>query len=376
MKSQGIQPGNSNRTLNSKKKISFFQILLLLAVSSGFHANAQMRDDYTVQESVDPVEMVMEYLVGSGVSVSNITYQGNPVSRGTFNGISNLGMTEGIILTSGRASFSTGPNNTYSKSFAANAGGDAALNLLGGSATTDACVLEFDFIAIAETFKLRYILGSEEYPEYVNQFNDVAGIFLSGPGITGSFPSPPAFPDGAINIAVVPASNPSLNVSIDNINNGSANNGPCTNCQYYVHNGFGNTPELDLYIQYDGFTTVLEAGAAVVPGETYHIKLAVADSGDDSFDSALFFESGSFTTGINNVELPVARIFTDGTMLRIISESNGQALFAITSVTGNVLSEGSFTGNDFSLSLKDFPAGVYIVRVVMNGRQSVAKIIR
>jgi hypothetical protein len=343
---------------------------------SGFHANAQTRADYTVVESVDPVVMVMEHLVGYGVNVSNISFQGNPVSRGTFSGVSNLGMEEGIILTSGRANYSIGPNNSYSKTYNAYSGGDAALTQLSGSGTYDASVLEFDFIPIADTFKLRYILGSEEYPEYVTQFNDVAAIFLSGPGITGPFPSPPAFPNGAINIALVPGVDPPMYVSIDNINNGNSNTGPCTNCQYYVHNGFGNTPETDLYIQYDGFTTVLETGAVVIPGETYHIKLAVADTGDDSFDTALFFESGSLTTGINHVELPVARIFTAGTMLRIITEGKGQSSYSISSVSGNIITTGSFTGNDFSLSLQDFAAGAYLVRLTRSGRQTVAKILR
>ena len=32
-------------------------------------------------------------------------------------------------------------------------------------------------------------------------FNDVFGFFISGPGIVGPYASPPAFPNGSINIA-------------------------------------------------------------------------------------------------------------------------------------------------------------------------------
>ncbi|RYD95034.1 MAG: T9SS type B sorting domain-containing protein, partial [Sphingobacteriales bacterium] len=46
---------------------------------------------------------------------------------------------------------------------------------------------------------------------------------------------------------------------------------------------------------YNGQTVVLTAHANVVAGVTYHIKLVVADQGDSLFDSAIFFEGGSFS---------------------------------------------------------------------------------
>ena len=47
-------------------------------------------------------------------------------------------------------------------------------------------------------------------------------------------------------------------------------------------------------IQFDGFTTPLTATAAVNCGDTYHIKLVVADVNDDVWDSGVFLEAGSF----------------------------------------------------------------------------------
>lgn len=47
---------------------------------------------------------------------------------------------------------------------------------------------------------------------------------------------------------------------------------------------------------FGGYTTVLTALAAVTCGETYHIKLAICDAGDNSYDSAVFLEAGSFTS--------------------------------------------------------------------------------
>jgi gliding motility-associated-like protein len=276
----------------SFKNFSFLVVFVFLFLPFGGLAQF----NYAVVEGVDPAIMVQQVLIGQGVQTSNITYTGSVNARGTFSGTSNLGIATGLILTSGRANYSVGPNNTGSKSFNANTAGDAALTQLCGSGTNDACVLEFDFIPQSNIVEFRYVFGSEEYPEYVNQFNDVFGFFISGPDIYGPYPSPPGFPNGARNIALVPQTLPPYIVSIDNINNGNSNNGPCMNCQYYVNNGTGTTPNANPYIQYDGFTTVLVASSNVVPCQTYHIKLAVADAGDSSYDTGVFLEANSFSS--------------------------------------------------------------------------------
>ena len=60
------------------------------------------------------------------------------------------------------------------------------------------------------------------------------------------------------------------------------------NCSFYVDNCGGQT------VEYDGFTTKLTAKLPVIPCETYHLKLAVGDAGDNSWDSGVFLENGSF----------------------------------------------------------------------------------
>ncbi|CAN5396095.1 hypothetical protein BH11BAC1_BH11BAC1_28620 [soil metagenome] len=55
-------------------------------------------------------------------------------------------------------------------------------------------------------------------------------------------------------------------------------------------------------MQYDGYTTVLTARAGVIPCETYHLKIAIADVTDGVYDSGVFLEGGSFkSTGIFQV---------------------------------------------------------------------------
>jgi hypothetical protein len=79
-------------------------------------------------------------------------------------------------------------------------------------------------------------------------------------------------------------------VTINNVNN-------VVNSTYYVDNGDGFTAPQNTdptVVQFDGFTTPLTAIAAVNCGDTYHIKLVVADAVDWSWDSGIFLEAGSF----------------------------------------------------------------------------------
>jgi gliding motility-associated-like protein len=230
---------------------------------------------------------LVQSLVGPGVTVSNVTLNCPSNAYGTFSngGSTNLGLTSGILLTSGSASIAAGANNSGSAGACNNAPGDAQLNSLASASTYDRCVLEFDIVPVCDTIKFFYVFGSDEYPEWVNSgFNDAFAFFISGPGITGQK-----------NIALVPGTNTAVTINSINAN---------TNSQYYVNNVGGAT------IQYDGFTKKLTAQILVQACQTYHIKLAIADGGDCIYDSGVFLEQGSLScyavtasvTGQNAVE--------------------------------------------------------------------------
>jgi hypothetical protein len=166
-----------------------------------------------------------------------------------------------------------------------NLGGDADLQALVVDPTYDASVLEFDFITVSDSAVFNFVFGSEEYNEFVNStFNDVFAFFISGPGITG-----------LQNIAMLPVF-PPVPVSINNLNNGysipaTPASGPCTNCAYFQDNTLGTYTT-----EYDGLTSILMAVAAnLQPGETYHLKIAIADVGDHAYDSGVIIQTGSFT---------------------------------------------------------------------------------
>ena len=243
----------------------------------------------TTNTGVNPQGLVQNTLIGPGVTVSNITFNGSPTSIGTFSGIgTNLGITNGIVMTTGtvidNGNGPHGPNNQAGAGQSNNSPGSSLLSgIIGGEPTFDAAILEFDFIPYSDTVRFKYVFGSDEYPEFAppnnSGFNDVFGFFIAGPGITG-----------LQNIARLP-NNGSI-VSINNVN-------AITNPSFFNFNGDGTTSPYNsspFYIQYDGFTDVLEAVSSVQCGETYHLILALADVGDGQWDSGIFLEANSLTS--------------------------------------------------------------------------------
>ena len=239
--------------------------------------------------TMSPLALVQNVLLGPGVTVSNILYNGSPAALGSFQATNTvLGIDEGIVLTTGtvidNGDGPQGPNNQAGAGMDNNIGGSALLsNLISGTQTYNAGILEFDFIPYSDTVRFKYVFGSDEYPEFAppnsSGFNDVFGFFISGPGI-----------NGIQNIAQLP--NGGGVVSINNVN-------AITNAQYYNYNGDGGTPPYDsnpMYIQYDGFTDVLEAVSQVECGQTYHLVIAIADVGDGQWDSGIFLEANSLSS--------------------------------------------------------------------------------
>ena len=179
------------------------------------------------------------------------------------------------------------------------------------SSINDVAVLEFDFIPTSDSLSFNYVFGSEEYFAFENsQYNDVFGFFLSGPGISGPYSSPSYHPNGSINLAIVPGSNPPLPITISSVNSVTP-----INSQFFVDNQGG----LDTIAYADGYTTVLTANATVQCGETYHIRLAIADGSDSGLSSFVWLQAGSFSSPVLEV---VDDLGLDSTVLEIPCNSN------------------------------------------------------
>lgn len=265
--------------------------------------SAQLMNAQLTVNNLTPQQAV-ETMLGEGIVVSNITFSGDANQIGSFNSAgTNLGIATGFMMASGDITVGIGPNDEGASTIGGGNFGatDPDLDQLDGLTHNDAAILEFDFVATGDTVEFKYVWASEEYPEYSGAGNcgnvsDVFGFFLSGPGINGPFSN------NAENIALIPGT--TQFVSIFNLNagcEGTAVEGDsdCNYCEYYVYNGDGITSPYntdDTYVQYDGFTTLLTAVAVLQCGQTYHIKLALADVSDTAFDSAVFIESDSFSS--------------------------------------------------------------------------------
>jgi hypothetical protein len=221
-------------------------------------------------------------LIGSGVTISNPIYKGANIAAGTFAGGTNIiGFENGVILSSGNIASVIGPNGNDAITTVNGTAGDVDLNTLSGYGTNDASVLEFDFIPNADKVYFRYVFSSDEYNEFVNSpYNDVFGFFINNGSST-------------VNCAVVGVS--SDPVSINTINNGNPFGSGGMNSNLYINNDLsdgGGTIDTEM----DGLTVVLTCEANVTANAVNHIKLAIADASDSSWDSNVFIEKNSFTT--------------------------------------------------------------------------------
>ncbi|MBN1846592.1 MAG: choice-of-anchor L domain-containing protein [Sedimentisphaerales bacterium] len=246
-------------------------------------------------------------LVGAGIQISNATFTGALDSAGAFIGGLSQGLSieSGVILSSGDIADAEGPNNSDSKGSNQGQSGDTALNgLIPGYTTQDAAILEFDFVPVTSTLSFQYIFASEEYNEYAgSSYNDVFGFFVNGQ-----------------NIALIPGTTSA--VAINNLNKTS-------HAQYFRDNDYGDfSPNIPYPIQYDGFTTALQAVANVTAGQSTHIKLAIADVGDGIYDSAVFLAGGSFVSSLADVS--VSKIASDSTI-----EVNETVTFTLTAANNS-----------------------------------------
>jgi hypothetical protein len=237
----------------------------------------------TITTSTDG-DFLANSLVGSGVTISNVSLIGASTQQGTFSDglASGIGIESGVILTSGSANLAPGPNDADGAGAGTGTGSDSDLaGLIPGYTIYDKNVLEFDFTTTSGNLYFSYVFASEEYNEYVNSaYNDVFGFFVNG-----------------VNIALIPGT--STPVSINSVNCGYSVSGslPGTdpeNCDLFNNNDLSNGGPF-FNIQYDGFTNVFTASALNLGAGTHHIKLAIADAGDDILDSAVFLRAGSFT---------------------------------------------------------------------------------
>lgn len=265
-----------------------------------FGASYSMEQFHIVADSIS-----LTYGTVSSYDYNTSSYTYSP-SIGYFDSDPGIGLSRGIILSTGSA---TPPNSntssSYGSSFSETFGsfsGTDQLNAIAAAAFSSVTIynttaLEFDFTISDQTIKgvsFDLIFGSDEYPEFVDSsYIDIGAVIING-----------------VNYALFNNS-PLQPLSILG-NNLAAGN--------YYDNSAGTLP-----IEYDGISPKLSITAPVQQGLN-HISIAVADTGDSIYDSAIMISNMTMT---NYAGQGVAPIVTPATINSTLTDVEGNQYYEI-----------------------------------------------
>lgn len=257
----------------------FFCWISILGWSQNISVESQT---YTPQQLIE--DILIDSSCITDVQVVNViggNFSDGDTSFGYFQGnSSNFPFERGVVLSTGRLSNVPGPNTSLSDDDASGWVGDDELEFyLGLDNTHNATIIEFEFSAVASQISFRYLFASEEYQENNSNtciFSDLFAFLIR-----------PVNDQLFTNIAVVPDTEIPIKVTtvLPEIPGGC----PAQNEFYFDRFNGSVSP-----INFNGQTKVLTATADIIPNETYRVKLVIADHINYRYDSAVFFEAGSF----------------------------------------------------------------------------------
>lgn len=212
--------------------------------------------------------------------VSNVRFTGSEDSSGYFDfGLARgLGLDQGVVLTTGEAiSWNTGDiSEVTSKQWVLPGDKELYFRVVGRE-TWDAAVLEFDVFCVNGQLVIDYQFGTEEYDEYVDDYNDAFMISVDGVPVT-------LVPDCSDIVGVQSVSlTENRHLFLDDEEDIIAKN--------MVAPGYESTK-----VEYDGMTIRLRANALVTAGESHHVRIVIADVNDYQLDAALFLGQGVLKT--------------------------------------------------------------------------------
>ena len=257
--------------------ISFFTSITVFAQNVTVDTNT-----YTAQELIEDIlidsncitNVVVTNVIGGDFNNTDQSYGYFEVNGSTFP------FQKGLVLSTGKGTNVEGPNNRLSDDDAPGWIGDADLEtVLNESNTTNATVIEFDFTAISNQISFNYIFASEEYQESNSntcKYSDLFGFLIR-----------PKNEVDYTNIAVVP--NTDTPVKVTTVHPAISGGCAAQNEAYFESWNGATAP-----INFNGQTKVLTAKATIIPNETYHVKLVIADEQNYRYDSAVFLQAGSF----------------------------------------------------------------------------------
>lgn len=334
-----------------KHKLTLTIVVGLLFTTNLIQAQSLQVTDMTQIPGWTADSLVRNVFLGQGIDIMNVMFNGNDTIScngiGTFstNGQTNLGLTSGLVLSASSLEYlnTTGSNSFYSS--CSDYSDNALTNI--SSYLHNVALLEFDLIPHSDSISFNYIFASEEYYGYeCTPYNDLVAFLLDGPNPQGGLYT-------NYNIALVPGTN--VPVSVSTINGGVSygNSTPCitSNSQYFVNN------QAQSHLKHlDGFTTVLKACAKVIPCQTYHIKLAVANIGDMVLPSCVFMESNSLSSNSINISTTTPPAIYEGDSITInidMSNPYPNAVLIHPEFSGSATFGADFSGIDSVIVFPD-----------------------
>ncbi len=233
---------------------------------------------YLVTSSVEDLTFLTNALLlggssaSSGILIDPATINVNASAPDAINiydgSLAALGIGAGLLMTSGTTPGLDntvgwfGQDNTGANGYNnGNAAIDAVVNAVFQTSSYDASTLSFSFTATDQTSQsvsFDIVFGSEEYPEWVDQFVDCAVVIVNGVNYAYFNHDP----------------NSPLSVIGSNLANG------------YFQDNSGNV----LPIEYDGVSHVLKIIAPINAGINT-IEIGISDTGDHVYDSGIFISN-------------------------------------------------------------------------------------
>lgn len=262
-----------------------FCVFLLL---SCFGYSQTVSIDDTTYSATDLVNLLLD---SSCIDPENVSYSSAQSVAYFNNNNGAFPLAEGIIIRTGIATHTAGMYTNTNLSSAINNVNDPDLDTIADAVSgqngsiTDTAFLQFDFTPISSDFNFNFIFASNEYGEWQCAFSDAFAFFLTDLS-TGT----------TTNLAIVEGTTTPISVTSirDNThNNGCTSENPTLFDTYNVDNPATST------INMRGYTTSMSASSTLTPGITYRIRLVIGDFNNQDFDSAVFIDSGSFTTSID-----------------------------------------------------------------------------
>ncbi|WBV52559.1 choice-of-anchor L domain-containing protein [Chryseobacterium gambrini] len=308
--------------LNYRLKNYYFFLVLLLVSGSMFaqktsrkpikekHTNSSLKSGAFIDVNVASYapssynieQLVKNILITGGSScavanVTNVTVSPNQPATDTerawgyfHKGTTAFPFTDGVVLVTGKARragnvLESGLSDPVPGSTVSDPDLVTAINPL--APLKDAVFIEFDFVPNSTQVKFNYIFASEEYTS-----DFPCGVYSDGFALLLKKVGDPTY----TNMAILPGT--AGPVSVTNI----VPSGNGFSCGPINEAYFGGMNTSNIETNFNGRTIPLTATATVIPGQTYHFKMVLADASDSSFDSAVFLQGGSFDIGMTIVD--------------------------------------------------------------------------